>query len=113
MKQQVTESLRKTKEENSGIMEMQQQLEQAKQQMEQMEKELQKAQQALQKNDQEKFALEKAKLEHDKEIEWYKAKNDKKYQEESLKMDQKHIEAEVLELYDGNPKNDEIKNRRK
>ena len=113
MKQQVTESLRKTKEENSGIMEMQQQLEQAKQQMEQMEKELQKAQQALQKNDQEKFALEKAKLEHDKEIEWYKAKNDKKYQEESLKMDQKHIEAEVLELYDSNPRNDEIKNRRK
>ena len=112
MKQEVTKSLRKTKEENIGIQQMQQQLEQASQQVEQLSKELEKAQKALEKSDDKRLELDKAKLAHDKEIDWYKAKNDKKHNEEKIRLDNKHIEAEVLELYDANPRNDEIKNRR-
>lgn len=113
MKQEVTKSLRKTREENSGIAQMQQQLEEAAQQVKQLSEELEKAQKALGdgKGDG-KLALEKAKLDHAKEIDWYKAKNEKQYNDEKLKLDQKHIEAEILELYDSNPYNDEIKNRR-
>ena len=51
-------------------------------------------------------------MDNDKELGWFKPKNDKKYNEENIKLDKKHIEAEVLELYDSNPNNDEIKNKR-
>ena len=77
-----------------------------------MKEALKEAQKALEKSGDKRLELDKAKLAHDKEIDWYKAKNDKKYNEEKIKLDHKHIEAEVLELYDSNPRNDEIKNIR-
>ena len=112
MKRDVRSAIRKKIEEDNGVQQMQEQLQQADQQMKEMQKELEKTQKQLQKFDQDRMALEKAKLEHDKEIDWFKAKNDKKYKEEKIKLDNKHIEAEVLELYDANPHNNEIKNKR-
>ena len=112
MKRSVQASLKKKAEEMGGIQQMQQQLQEAQQQMEQMQKELQQAQQKMSQYDEAKMQLEKAKMENDKELGWFKAKNEKKYNEEKIKLDQKHIEAEVLELYDSNPNNDEIKNVR-
>jgi hypothetical protein len=49
-------------------------------------------------------------LDHDKEIGWYKAKNEKSFKDKEIELKEKHIQAEVLELYDGNPNNDEVKN---
>ena len=112
MKRDVRSAIRKKIEENNGVQQMQEQLQQADQQMKEMQKELEKTQKQLQKFDEQKMALEKAKMENDKELNWFIAKNDKKYKEEKIKLDQKHIEAEVLELYDASPYNDEIKNRR-
>ena len=54
--------------------------------------------------------LEKAKMENDKELGWFKAKNTKEFNDRKIENDNKRIEAEVLELYDSNPRNDEIKN---
>jgi c-di-AMP phosphodiesterase-like protein len=44
------------------------------------------------------------------EIEWYKAKNDKNFKDQDIEAKKQQIQAEVLQLYDGNNKNDEIKN---
>ena len=110
MKRDVRSAIRKKIEENNGVQQMQQQLQQADQQMKEMQKELQKTQQQLQKFNQEKMALEKAKMENDKELGWFKAKNTKEFNDRKIENDNKRIEAEVLELYDSNPRNDEIKN---
>lgn len=110
MKQDVKTSIRKKREEQGGIMEMQMQLEQAGQQMQQLQSEAQKLQQQIQRLNQEKLALEKAKFEYEKEIGWYKAKNEKTFKDREIDLKEKHIQAEVLELYDDNPRNDEIKN---
>ena len=50
-------------------------------------------------------------MENDKELGWYNAKKYKKrFNERKIENDNKRIEAEILELYDSNPHNDEIKN---
>ena len=78
--------------------------------MQQMQQEAQKLQQEVQRLNQEKLNLDKAKLDHDKEIGWYKAKNEKSFKDKEIELKEKHIQAEVLELYDNNPRNDEVKN---
>ena len=110
MKQDVKTALKKKRDEIGGVAQLQQQLEQANQQMQQMQQEAQKLQQEVQRLNQEKLNLDKAKLDHDKEIGWYKAKNEKSFKDKEIELKEKHIQAEVLELYDGNPNNDEVKN---
>jgi hypothetical protein len=74
-----------------------------------MQKQLQEAQQMAQQADQQKLQAE-AQIEKNKlEVEWFKAKSDKHYKDEDLKLKREQIQAEVLQLYDNNPNNDEIK----
>lgn len=110
MKQDVKTSIKKKREEQEGVMEMQSQLEQAGEQIQQLQSESQKLQQQIQRLNQEKIELEKAKLEYEKEIGWYKARNDKFFKDREIDLKEKHIQAEILQLYDQNPRNDEIKN---
>ncbi len=110
MKQDVTTAIRKKREEANGVMQMQQQLEQAGQQMQQLQTEAQKLQQQVQALNQEKLNLEKARLEYEKEIEWYKVKTAKEFNDKKIENDKKRVEAEILQLYDSNPNNNEIKN---
>lgn len=110
MKQDVKTAIKKKRDEDTGIAQMQQQLEQAKQQMQQLQQEAQKLQQEVQRLNQEKLAMEKTKLNHEMEIGWFKAKNEKTFKDKEIELKEKHIQAEVLELYDNNLSNDEIKN---
>lgn len=110
MKLDVKQAIIKKREEMNNQMQLEQQLEQANQQMQQLQQEAQKLQQQLQQMNAQKMQLEKDKLEHQKAIEWYKAKNDKEHQDNIEELKKQHIQAEVLELYDGNPNNDEVKN---
>lgn len=110
MKQDVKTALKRKREEAGGMMQMQQQLEQADQQIQQLQTEAQKLQQEVERLNAEKINIEKEKLNHLKELEWYKAKAAKEFNDQKLVNDKKRIEAEILQLYDANPYNDEIKN---
>lgn len=110
MKQDVKTALKRKREEAGGMMQMQQQLEQAGQQIQQLQTEAQKLQQEVERLNAEKINIEKEKLNHLKELEWYKAKAAKEFNDQKLANDKKRIEAEILQLYDANPYNDEIKN---
>lgn len=109
-KRDIKKAIAKKREEMNQQMQLEQQLEQANQQMQQIQQEAQKLQQQVQQLNAEKLKLEKDKLEHQKSIEWYKAKNEKEHQDNIEELKKQHIQAEVLELYDGNPNNDEVKN---
>ena len=110
MKQDVKTALKRKRDEEGGMMQMQQQLEQAGQQMQQLQTEAQKLQQEVERLNAEKINIEKEKLNHLKELEWYKARAVKEFNDQKLANDKKRIEAEILQLYDANPYNDEIKN---
>jgi len=110
MKQDVKTALKRKRDEAGGMMQMQQQLEQAGQQMQQLQTEAQKLQQEVERLNAEKINIEKEKLNHLKELEWYKAKATKEFNDQKLANDKKRIEAEILQLYDANSYNNEIKN---
>ena len=91
-------------------------LQQLQQQAEQLQQELQKAQQQIQQYESKiqtlneaKIQLEQEKVRKDSEIEWYKAKTDRTFKEESMELEQKKAEIEIQQLRDGNPYNDKIK----
>jgi hypothetical protein len=42
-------------------------------------------------------------------VDWFKAQNDKHFKEESLRIEEKKVDIELLQLRDGNPYNDKIK----
>ena len=96
-------------EEKMGQMsQLQQQVEQLQQQLQQAQQELQKTQQELQKATEtgQNNSIEQQKV----DVEMFKAKADKDYKDRDLELKKEQIKAEVLQLYDGDSKNDEIKN---
>ena len=110
LKSSVKTSIKKQKEEQGMVSQLQQQLQQAQQQLQQLQQELQKAQQSQQQIDQQKMQFDAQQNEADREIEWFKAKSEKKYKEETIEAKEKLIDVEVAQVYDGNPYNDKIKN---
>lgn len=103
-------ALNKRKQEAMEQMNMEQQLTQMQKQIQQLAQQNDQLQKELQRVNQEKFELEKAEFEHEKQIEWYKAKGQKDLNERTIKLKEQHIQAEILQLADNNPNNDEIKN---
>jgi hypothetical protein len=73
------------------------------------QKELEKAQQKIENLNEAKLTLEKEKFKKEIEIEWYKAKTDRTFKNDSIEIDKKRVEAELLQLHDGNPFNDQIR----
>lgn len=110
LKEDMKVAIRKRRDEMDQTAELQQQVEQTGTQLQQLSAENEKLQKEIQRLNQEKIDLEKTKLEKNSEIEWYKARNQKEYNDRLVDLKEKHIQAEVLELYDSNPRNDEIKN---
>lgn len=112
LKRYIDRSIARKKEENDTIGQLQQQI----QQYEQNSKELQKANQQLQQqvqqlqnqlqtNNQAKLEIESEKLAIEKE----RMRNDKEYNDKTIEVKQKQVEAQVAEIFDGNPYNDKIK----
>lgn len=110
LKRSVKSSVKKQKEEMGQVSQLTQQVNQLTQQLQELQKQMQQAQQQVQQVDQQKMQFESQQAEADRQIEWYKAKVDKKYKEDTIKEKERLIQAEVAQLYDGNKKNDEIKN---
>lgn len=110
LKLKVQKAMQIQKEENNQIQQLSQQLEQANQQLQQVQAELQKSQNKIQQMDEKRFQLEQEKMKLDYQVNLLKANTDKAYKEDQIRMDEKRIQMEVAQLYDGNPYNDEIKN---
>lgn len=102
-------AIQKQKKENNQIQQLGQQLQQAQQQIQQMQQELQKSQQQVQQLNQQKMQLEQAKLQQTSHIDMYKAETDRTYKEAVVANDKRKTDVEIMQLSDGNPYNDEIK----
>ena len=109
LKYKVQKSLKIQKEENNQLVQLQQQLEEAQQQLQQMQGELQKSQQKVQQLDERRLALEQEKINLDYQVNWLKANADKTYKERQMDIEEKRTEVEIMQLRDGNPFNDKIK----
>lgn len=109
LKSRVRIAMKKQKEENNMIQQLQQQGEQLQQELQKAQQELQQANQKIQTLNEAKIQLEQEKLQKDTEIEWYKAKTDRTFKEESMELENKKAEIEIMQMRDGNPFNDKIK----
>ena len=109
MKNKITSSLNKQKEEANVIGQLQQQVEQLNQELQKSQNQLQQYQSKLESLNEAKLQLEQQKIKSDSEINWYKAKADRKYKEGTIENDSKRVEVEIAQMYDGNPNNNEVK----
>ena len=110
MKAKVKQSMRKQKEENNQIQQLTQQLEQMQGQLQQTSQQLQQAQQKIEQLNEAKLNLEQQKIKLQNEVDMFKAKTERTYRESLAENDTKRTEIEYMQLYDGNPYNDQIKN---
>lgn len=109
LKYKVQKAIKIQKEENNQLMQLSQQLEQAQQQLQQMQGELQKSQQKVQQLDEQRLMLEQQKINLDYQVNWLKANTDKTYKERQMDVEEKRTEVEIMQLRDGNPYNDKIR----
>ncbi len=110
LKRTVHQGLKKQEEKNGMAQQLQQQLQQAQQQLQEMQQQLQQAQQAVQQAEKAKAQQEQTQNQASLELEWFKARNDKQFKDKELQVKQDQVKAEVAQLFDNNPYNDEIKN---
>ena len=109
MKDNISRSMRKQKDEMNNMGQLQQQVEQLTQQLQQAQSQLQQAQNKIESLNEAKLQLEKAKIESDSQVNWFKAKADKQFKESSAENDSKRVELEAAQMYDGNMHNNEVK----
>ena len=112
LKRNIDRSIRKKKEENDMVGQLQQQVTQYEQNIKDMEnqttqlqQQIQQLQAELDKSNQAKLQLEAERLELDKQ----KARNDKDYNDKTIDLKEKQIQAQVAQIFDTNPYNDKIK----
>lgn len=109
LKYKIQKAMKIQKEENNQIGQLTQQLEEAQQQLQQMQGELQKSQQKIQQLDERRLMLEQEKINLDYQVNWLKANTDKTYKERQMDVEEKRTEIELMQLNDGNPYNDKVK----
>lgn len=109
LKRKVQEAIKKQKAEANQLSQLQQAYEQAQQQVQQLSKQLQQAQNKVESLNQDKIKLEQEKLNLSNKVEWYKAETDRTYKTKMAEIQDDRTKAELAQLYDGNPYNDQIK----
>lgn len=110
LKRTVAEGIKVQEEKNGQAQQLQQQVQQLEQQLQELQQQLQQAQGAVDQAEQTKLQHEQQIANANLELDWFKARNEKNYRDKEIETKEKQVQAEVLQLYDGNPKNDEIKN---
>lgn len=108
----VQKAIRKQKEENNQLMQLQQQNEQMQQELQQIQKQAEQLQQKVEQLNEAKIQLESQKIQMQNEVEWYKARTERNYKESVAEQDAKRTQIELYQLHDGNPYNDEVVNVR-
>lgn len=110
LKQNVLRSIKKTKEEQNVLNQLQQQNEQLQQQLKDMSQQLEQQNKKVEQLDERRLEIENKKVDNEDRRKWFEIKDKQEFNRESIRLKEKLLEAEVLQLYDGNKQNDEIKN---
>lgn len=108
LKLKINKALKKQKEENNQLAQLQQQAQQLQQQLQQTQQELQKSTQKIQQLNETQMQLEKDKLKSETQLEWFKAQTDRTYKQAQSENESKRAEIELDQLHDGNPYNDKV-----
>ena len=110
MKSKVNKSIKKQKAENNQIQQLTQQVEELQNNLQQAQQQLQQAQSKLESLNEAKLQIEREKNQMQYQLDDYKNKTDRTFKESQAENDTKRTEIELMQLYDGNPYNDEVKN---
>ena len=110
MKNAVNKSIKKQKAENNQIQQLTQQVEELQNNLQQAQKQLQQAQSKIENLNEAKLQIEREKIQLQYQVDDFKAKTDRTFKENQAENDNKRTEIELMQLYDGNPYNDEVKN---
>lgn len=110
MKSKVNKSIKKQKAENNQIQQLTQQVEQLQNTLQQTQQQLQQSQQKIAQLNEAKLQIEREKNQMQYQLDDFKNKTDRAYKEKQAENDTKRTEIEFMQLYDGNPYNDEVKN---
>ena len=109
LKYKIKKAMQIQKDENNQIQQLTQQVEQLQNELKQTSSELQKSQQQVEKLNQDKLQLEQQEMQMKYKLEWFNAHTDRQYKEDMVEEAKKRTNAEVAQLYDGNPYNDKIR----
>lgn len=112
LKRNIDKSVERKKEENNIISQLQQQVQQYEQahkdwqkSSEEYENRIKDLERQLEKNNESKLQLESQRIANEKE----RIENDKSYNDKMVDLKKQQVEAQVAEMYDGNPYNNKIK----
>ena len=110
VKYKVKQAIRKQKEENNQIQQLTQQVEQLQNELEKTQQQLTQAQNKIESLNETKLQIEQQKIQLQYQVDNYKAITDRTFKESQAENDTKRTEIEYMQIYDGNPYNDEVRN---
>lgn len=110
MKSMVNKAIKKQKAENNQIQQLTQQVEELQNNLQQAQQQLQQAQSKIESLNEAKLQIEREKNQMQYQLDDYKNKTDRTFKETQAENDTKRTQIELMQLYDGNPYNDEVKN---
>lgn len=102
-------SMQKQKEENDQLRQLTQQFEESQNQLKQLNQQLEKAQKKIEQLNESKLQLEQQKMQLEYKVEWFNAQTDRTYKTKLAEEASKRTQVEILQLADGNPYNDKIR----
>lgn len=109
IKQKVRKALRKQKQENDMITQLQQQLQDAQQQLQQLQNQNSQLQAKVESLNEARIQLDTQKIQLENQVKMFQAQTDRTYKEAEIKIDQDKVKIEQAQLYDNNPYNDKVK----
>lgn len=110
MKVKVKQAIKKQKEENNQIQQLTQQVQELQNNLQQTQQKLQQALQKVESLNEAKLQIEREKMQLQYQIDDYRNKTERTFKESQAENDTKRTQIELMQLYDGNPYNDEVKN---
>ena len=109
MKAKVAKAIKKQKAENNQIQQLTQQVEELQNNLNQTTQQLQQAQQKIEQLNEAKLQIEQQKIQLQYQVDDFKAKTDRSFKENQAENDTKRTQIELMQLYDGNPYNDKVR----
>ena len=109
-KNKIVKAIGKRREETQNISQLHQQLEESQKQIQSMQQQNQQLSEKIEQLDEAKLQIGSKKIEYQNKIDWYKAITERQFKESTADNDTTRTEIERLQLADGNPRNDEVKN---
>lgn len=110
MKETVIGSVKKRKEENNQMQQMQQQVQQYEQQMQELQKQLQSAQQQVESLKAKDLQIKEKQIANDYELRKETNRISSEFNSDKLELDKQRVELEKIQLMDDNLMNDEVLN---